>query len=279
MKTWAIPDWDSCVSSQCNFSFFPTACVTKREPANQKRRDRHAGLCASRESRSFLEKCRAPIKYPNRHEIAAPFLESQTVGIFQSTDSHFEHIAISLYFFAFRRALRRRKPSKRMRLSGRDRTSSRRRGGFSGMGVTTRGGARACVVDTGSTATRANAPPARGAAHTGAEREARGVVRDKQRRGLEVAEGPGATGATALLRDRGAKRSADAAPLGAEAASNARRRAGEAVTDVTSLPVRTHPSRNEPTISRLSLFFFSRPLARRSLSPPPRDYLSPESLD
>jgi len=104
------------------------------------------------------------------------------------------------------------------------------------MGVTTRGGARACVVDTGSTATRANAPPARGAAHTGAEREARGVVRDKQRRGLEVAEGPGATGATALLRDRGAKRSADAAPLGAEAASNARRRAGEAVTDVTSLP-------------------------------------------
>ena len=60
------------------------------------------------------------------------------------------------------------------------------------MGVTTRGGARACVVDTGSTATRANAPPARGAAHTGAEREARGVVRDKQRRGLEVAEGPGA---------------------------------------------------------------------------------------
>ena len=83
------------------------------------------------------------------------------------------------------------------------------------MGVTTRGGARACVVDTGSTATRANAPPARGAAHTGAEREARGVVRDKQRRGLEVAEGPGATGATALLRDRGAKRSADAAPLGA----------------------------------------------------------------
>ena len=147
------------------------------------------------------------------------------------------------------------------------------------MGVTTRGGARACVVDTGSTATRANAPPACGAAHTGAEREARGVVRDKQRRGLEVAEGPGATGATALLRDRGAKRSADAAPLGAEAASNARRRAGEAVTDVTSLPVRTHPSRNEPTISRLSLFFFSRPLARRSLSPPPRDYLSPESLD
>ena len=104
-------------------------------------------------------------------------------------------------------------------------------------------------------------------------------IRDRQRRGLEVAEGPGATGATALLRDRGAKRSADAAPLGAEAASNARRRAGEAVTDVTSLPVRTHPSRNEPTISRLSLFFFSRPLARRSLSPPPRDYLSPESLD
>ena len=201
------------------------------------------------------------------------------MGIFQSTDSHLEHRAISLYVFAFRRGLRRRKPSKRMRLSGRDRTSSRRRGGFSGMGVTTRGGARACVVDTGSTATRANAPPARGAAHTGAEREARGVVRDKQRRGLEVAEGPGATGATTLLRDRGAKRSADAAPLGAEAASNARRRAGEAVTDVTSLPVRTHPSRNEPTISRLSLFFFSSPLARRSLSPPPRDYLSPESLD
>ena len=118
------------------------------------------------------------------------------------------------------------------------------------MGVTTRGGARACVVDTGSTATRANAPPARGAAHTGAEREARGVVRDKQRRGLEVAEGPGATGATALLRDRGAKRSADAAPLGAEAASNARRRAGEAVTDVTSLPVRhSVPTRRSRTRS------------------------------
>lgn len=265
------------------FFVFPDCLRHLREVANQKRRSTATLASAPHVTRvHFWKKCRAPINIPiatKLRRLEVPFLESRTVGIFQSTDSHFGHRAISRYFFAFRRALRRRKPSKRMRLSGRDRTSSRRRGGFSGMGVTTRGGARACVVDTGSTATRANAPPARGAAHTGAEREARGVVRDKQRRGLEVAEGPGATGATALLRDRGAKRSADAAPLGAEAASNARRRAGEAVTDVTSLPVRTHPSRNEPTISRLSLFFFSRPLARRSLSPPPRDYLSPESLD
>ena len=138
------------------------------------------------------------------------------------------------------------------------------------MGVTTRGGARACVVDTGSTATRANAPPARGAAHTGAEREARGVVRDKQRRGLEVAEGPGATGATALLRDRGAKRSADAAPLGAEAASNARRRAGEAVTDVTSLPVRTHPSRNtHPPTHKATSQTKPKGFARGSVRVPP----------
>ena len=99
------------------------------------------------------------------------------------------------------------------------------------MGVTTRGGARACVVGTGSTAARAHVPPARGT---------RGVVRAepgrRQSRGLAAAaEGAVATGAAAPVRGWGAKRSAPAAPDALEGASTARRRAGEAVTDVASL--------------------------------------------
>ena len=139
------------------FFVFPDCLRHLREVANQKRRSTATLASAPHVTRvHFWKKCRAPINIPiatKLRRLEVPFLESRTVGIFQSTDSHFGHRAISRYFFAFRRALRRRKPSKRMRLSGRDRTSSRRRGGFSGMGVTTRGGARACVVDTGSTAT------------------------------------------------------------------------------------------------------------------------------
>jgi len=101
------------------------------------------------------------------------------------------------------------------------------------MGVTTRGGARACVVGTGSTAARAHVPPARGT---------RGVVRAaepgrRQSQGLAAAaEGAVATGAAAPVRGRGAKRSAPATSDALEGASTARRRAGEAVADVASLP-------------------------------------------
>lgn len=135
------------------------------------------------------------------------------------------------------------------------------------MGVTTRGGARACVVGTGSTAARAHVPPARGT---------RGVVRAeepgrRQSQGLAAAAAEGgavATGAAAPVRGRGAKRSAPAAPDALEGASTARRRAGEAVTDVASLPVRaTDSSRNEPAIhfaGPLRSFFFP------ALSPPRR---------
>ena len=133
------------------------------------------------------------------------------------------------------------------------------------MGVTTRGGARACVVGTGSTAVRAHVPPARGT---------RGVVRAaepgrRQSQGLAAAaEGAVATGAAAPVRGRGAKRSAPATSDALEGASTARRRAGEAVADVASLPVRARQlaqrAGHSLRRSRSALFFFP------ALSPPHR---------
>ena len=136
------------------------------------------------------------------------------------------------------------------------------------MGVTTRGGARACVVGTGSTAARADVPPARGT---------RGVVRAepgrRQSRGLAAAaEGAVATGAAAPVRGRGAKRSAPAVSDALEGASTARRRAGEAVADVASLPVRARQlaqrAGHSLRRSRSALFFSCSvtPAPRRSLS-------------
>ena len=136
------------------------------------------------------------------------------------------------------------------------------------MGVTTRGGARACVVGTGSTAARADVPPARGT--RGVVRAEPGRRQSRERGGQPLAaEGAAANGAAAApVRGRGAKRSAPAVSDALEGASTARRRAGEAVADVASLPVRARQlaqrAGHSLRRSRSALFFFP------ALSPPHR---------
>ena len=139
------------------------------------------------------------------------------------------------------------------------------------MGVTTRGGARACVVGTGSTAARAHVPPARGT--RGVVRAEPGRRQSRERGGQPLAaEGAAANGAAGPVRGRGAKRSAPAVSDALEGASTARRRAGEAVADVASLPVRARQlaqrAGHSLRRSRSALFFSCSvtPAPRRSLS-------------
>ena len=95
------------IGTPANFFVFPDCLRHLRVPANQKRRSTATLASAPHVTRvHFWKKCRAPINIPiatKLRRLEVPFLESQTVGIFQSTDSHFEHRAISRYFFAFRR--------------------------------------------------------------------------------------------------------------------------------------------------------------------------------